>query len=114
VIPPRSAALDERTLGAQEAPVGHDVEFRHRHPGTEIGMENGALGGKLVGAGSGGFLLFYAKDTDRLRRAFASEGSDRSALPASIMTVLSCLSAIDMQCLVLAGGLGREDAPRNR
>ncbi len=40
----------------------------------EIGMENGALGGKLVGAGSGGFLLFYAKDTDRLRRAFAPEG----------------------------------------
>jgi D-glycero-alpha-D-manno-heptose-7-phosphate kinase len=40
----------------------------------QIGMENGALGGKLVGAGSGGFLLFYAKDTDQLRRAFESEG----------------------------------------
>jgi D-glycero-alpha-D-manno-heptose-7-phosphate kinase len=40
----------------------------------EIGMENGALGGKLVGAGSGGFLLFYAKEPDRLRRAFASRG----------------------------------------
>ncbi len=39
-----------------------------------MGMENGALGGKLVGAGSGGFLLFYAKDTDQLRRSFASEG----------------------------------------
>ncbi len=40
----------------------------------ERGMENGALGGKLVGAGSGGFLLFYAKDTDQLRRALATEG----------------------------------------
>ncbi len=40
----------------------------------ELGMENGALGGKLVGAGSGGFLLFYAKDTDQLRRAFGAEG----------------------------------------
>jgi D-glycero-alpha-D-manno-heptose-7-phosphate kinase len=40
----------------------------------ELGMENGALGGKLVGAGSGGFLLFYAKDTDQLRRALATEG----------------------------------------
>ena len=30
-----------------------------------LGMENGALGGKLVGAGSGGFLLFYAKDVDQ-------------------------------------------------
>jgi D-glycero-alpha-D-manno-heptose-7-phosphate kinase len=39
-----------------------------------VGMENGALGGKLVGAGSGGFLLFYAKDTDRLRDALSAEG----------------------------------------
>ena len=39
-----------------------------------IGLENGALGGKLVGAGSGGFLLFYAKDTDRLREAMVREG----------------------------------------
>jgi D-glycero-alpha-D-manno-heptose-7-phosphate kinase len=40
----------------------------------QIGLENGALGGKLVGAGSGGFLLFYAKDADQLRRALTSEG----------------------------------------
>lgn len=36
----------------------------------ELGMENGAVGGKLVGAGAGGFLLFYAKDLRRLRAAF--------------------------------------------
>ena len=40
----------------------------------DLGMSNGALGGKLVGAGNGGFLLFYARDRDRLRRAFATEG----------------------------------------
>jgi D-glycero-alpha-D-manno-heptose-7-phosphate kinase len=40
----------------------------------EIGMKNGALGGKLVGAGSGGFLLFYAKDTDQLRKAMSGQG----------------------------------------
>jgi D-glycero-alpha-D-manno-heptose-7-phosphate kinase len=34
----------------------------------------GALGGKLVGAGSGGFLLFYAKDTESVRQAMAEEG----------------------------------------
>ena len=34
----------------------------------ELGTENGALGGKLVGAGGGGFLMFYAED-NRLRRA---------------------------------------------
>lgn len=33
----------------------------------EIGVKNGALGGKLVGAGGGGFLLFYAHDKSKLR-----------------------------------------------
>ena len=40
----------------------------------DLGLKNGALGGKLVGAGNGGFLLFYANDRDRLRRAFSDEG----------------------------------------
>jgi D-glycero-alpha-D-manno-heptose-7-phosphate kinase len=40
----------------------------------EVAVANGALGGKLVGAGAGGFLLFYAKDRDALRAAMASEG----------------------------------------
>jgi D-glycero-alpha-D-manno-heptose-7-phosphate kinase len=35
---------------------------------------SGALGGKLVGAGAGGFLLFYCKDTESLRLAMAEEG----------------------------------------
>ena len=34
----------------------------------------GALGGKLVGAGGGGFLMFYAEDPDRVRRAMTAEG----------------------------------------
>ena len=38
------------------------------------GMESGALGGKLVGAGAGGFLLFYAKDPVSLRRTMTVEG----------------------------------------
>src|SRR5579862_5361528 len=40
----------------------------------EIGRENGAIGGKLVGAGGGGFLLFYTDDRDALRRAMEKEG----------------------------------------
>lgn len=40
----------------------------------QLAMESGALGGKLVGAGAGGFLLFYAKDADSVRRTMASEG----------------------------------------
>ena len=30
-------------------------------------LKNGACGGKLVGAGGGGFLMFYCKDKKRLR-----------------------------------------------
>jgi D-glycero-alpha-D-manno-heptose-7-phosphate kinase len=40
----------------------------------DVAMDRGALGGKLVGAGAGGFLLFYAKDQDSLRLAMAEEG----------------------------------------
>jgi D-glycero-alpha-D-manno-heptose-7-phosphate kinase len=40
----------------------------------ELALNNGALGGKLVGAGGGGFLLFYAEDHRRLRQAMAGAG----------------------------------------
>jgi D-glycero-alpha-D-manno-heptose-7-phosphate kinase len=37
-------------------------------------MKNGATGGKLVGAGGGGFLLFYANDRNKLRHAMTKAG----------------------------------------
>jgi len=40
----------------------------------ELGRSSGAIGGKLVGAGGGGFLMFYTEDPRRLRRAMAREG----------------------------------------
>lgn len=40
----------------------------------ELGRRNGAIGGKLVGAGGGGFLLFYAEHHQRLRAAMAMAG----------------------------------------
>jgi D-glycero-alpha-D-manno-heptose-7-phosphate kinase len=40
----------------------------------DLGMANGALGGKLVGAGGGGFLLFYAEDRARLRGTMREAG----------------------------------------
>ena len=40
----------------------------------ELGRKNGALGGKLVGAGGGGFLLFYAQDRKQLRQAMKNAG----------------------------------------
>ena len=39
-----------------------------------IGINNGAVGGKLVGAGGGGFLLFYATNKNTLRSAMHSAG----------------------------------------
>jgi len=61
----------------------HWQHKKDRSPGTsneginrwyDVGRENGAIGGKLVGAGGGGFLLFCAEDRDALRRAMQKEG----------------------------------------
>ena len=40
----------------------------------ELGLQNGAIGGKLVGAGGGGFLMFMARDRNKLRHAMAQAG----------------------------------------
>lgn len=40
----------------------------------DIAIKNGALGGKLIGAGGGGFLMFYAENKDKLVKAMAKEG----------------------------------------
>ena len=56
---------------------------RHRSPGMSnssidtwyrAALDNGAIGGKLVGAGAGGFLLCYTEDPAMLRPAMAAEG----------------------------------------
>lgn len=40
----------------------------------ELAIKNGAVGGKLIGAGGGGFLMFYAENNARLRRAMRASG----------------------------------------
>lgn len=40
----------------------------------DLAMKHGALGGKLVGAGGGGFLMFYAEDRKALRKAMTHAG----------------------------------------
>jgi D-glycero-alpha-D-manno-heptose-7-phosphate kinase len=40
----------------------------------DLAMANGALGGKLIGAGGGGFLMFYAGDKPKLRHAMLRAG----------------------------------------
>lgn len=39
-----------------------------------LARQNGALGGKLIGAGGGGFLLFYTEDRAKLRHAMTAAG----------------------------------------
>ena len=40
----------------------------------DLAMKNGAVGGKLIGAGGGGFLMFYTQDKMKLRHALMNAG----------------------------------------
>jgi D-glycero-alpha-D-manno-heptose-7-phosphate kinase len=40
----------------------------------DLARANGALGGKLIGAGGGGFLMFYTEDKTRLRKVMCDAG----------------------------------------
>ncbi|MGD0743608.1 MAG: galactokinase [Verrucomicrobiota bacterium] len=40
----------------------------------DLAMASGALGGKLIGAGGGGFLMFFADDKTKLRHAMTRAG----------------------------------------
>jgi D-glycero-alpha-D-manno-heptose-7-phosphate kinase len=39
-----------------------------------LAMQNGALGGKMIGAGGGGFLMFYTQDKPKLRQVMRAAG----------------------------------------
>ena len=55
----------ERSGGMSNAQINEWYDFA---------MANGAQGGKLIGAGGGGFLMFYSEQTTRLRRAMREQG----------------------------------------
>jgi D-glycero-alpha-D-manno-heptose-7-phosphate kinase len=40
----------------------------------DLARSHGALGGKVIGAGGGGFLMFYSEDKTRLRHALTEAG----------------------------------------
>jgi D-glycero-alpha-D-manno-heptose-7-phosphate kinase len=46
----------------------------HINEWYDYAMANGALGGKLIGAGGGGFLMFYAASKRKLRHAMREKG----------------------------------------
>jgi len=47
---------------------------QHINDWYDHAMGHGALGGKLIGAGGGGFLMFYAVDKKKLRHAMREKG----------------------------------------
>ena len=64
--------MDEHWKQKQSRSRGMSNEFIDRT--YKIAISNGACGGKLVGAGGGGFLMFYATDKEKLRRAMTDIG----------------------------------------
>ena len=41
-----------------------------------LALQNGDIGGKLIGAGGGGFLMFYTEEKSKLRKALTEAGLD--------------------------------------
>jgi D-glycero-alpha-D-manno-heptose-7-phosphate kinase len=79
----RDALLSGDLRKFAELMAAHWEHKKQRSPGMsngpidslyELAKENGALGGKLVGAGGGGFLMLYTEDKTRLRRAMRGAG----------------------------------------
>jgi D-glycero-alpha-D-manno-heptose-7-phosphate kinase len=57
--------MHEHWVQKKERTQGMSNEFIDK--AYEIALKSGAIGGKLVGAGGGGFLMFYSHDKDKLR-----------------------------------------------
>ena len=76
----------------------------------ELGRKNGALGGKLVGAGGGGFLMFYAEDHRRVRDRDGDGRPRRSALPVRLRRHQGALR-VSLPVAILAGGLATRLSP---
>jgi len=79
----KQALLDGKTHLFGELMHAHWERKRARSPGIsnevinnayQYALDNGAIGGKVVGAGGGGFLMFYASDSEKLRWAMGLKG----------------------------------------
>jgi D-glycero-alpha-D-manno-heptose-7-phosphate kinase len=77
-------ALESGDLAGFAALMDEQWKLKKRRSGSmsntaidewyELARANGALGGKLIGAGGGGFLMFYAESKSRLRHALLEAG----------------------------------------
>ena len=80
----------------------------------DLAMASGALGGKLIGAGGGGFLMFYAEDKARLRHAMRQAGLKevRFRFDFEGTKLVDFVSApLDIPVAILAGGLATRLRP---
>ena len=77
----------------------------------ELGCSNGAIGGKLVGAGGGGFLMFYAEDRNAAPRTpWPRPASRRCASASTSKAPRSCCRDM-LPVAILAGGLATRLRP---
>ena len=79
----------------------------------DLGRNNGALGGKLVGAGGGGFLMFYAEDHRRLRAAMSEAGLEEVRFRFDFEGT-KVLFGVMLPVAILAGGLATRLRPHHR
>jgi D-glycero-alpha-D-manno-heptose-7-phosphate kinase len=70
---PRFAELMEEHWQEKKKRSG-DMSNHKINEWHEIAMRNGGLGGKLIGAGGGGFLMFYTENKRRLLHAMREQG----------------------------------------
>ncbi len=52
----------------------NNMSNHHINELYDVALKNGALGGKMIGAGGGGFLMFYTEDKTCLRHAMSRAG----------------------------------------
>ena len=77
-------ALESGNLREFGSLMNEHWQFKKRRSGSmsnpdidrwyELALQNGALGGKLIGAGGGGFLMFYTEEKVKLRHAMRGAG----------------------------------------
>lgn len=67
-----ASLMHEHWVGKRARSVG--ISNNEINAWYDLAMKNGALGGKLIGAGGGGFLMFYTENRNRLRAAMAGAG----------------------------------------
>ena len=80
----------------------------------ELGMNNGAVGGKLVGAGGGGFLMFYAEDRNAAAPRDGAAGLEEVRFRFDFEGTKVVLSCMMLPVAILAGGLATRLRPLTR